>query len=132
MIHLDDGRAHAVRPAARLRDINGEALAVPGLRFWAKRRADVFAVIAQDDRGAAELWNDESRRDRGGVELHSPTDWGRWSEHHSDCTVLGGDCWPDGSLSAWSRFAPLIKVGDSCGVLALLAEWHAAHFGGGS
>lgn len=119
-----------------LAQINGEALAVPGLRFWGNRDGYVFAIIAQDELGAAELWWD-SRHDHGGIELHSPRDWGRFGAGQGPmnpgCTILGGDCWSDGSLTAWYRvFLPLVEAADSAGVLRELARWHATHLGGAS
>ena len=35
-----------------LEKINGEALAVPGLRFWGHAKHGRIAIIAQDQRGA--------------------------------------------------------------------------------
>jgi hypothetical protein len=114
-----------------LAKINGEALAVPGLRIWGRSAYGRFAIIAQDEHGAAELWCDETRPDIGGVELHSPRDWGRFSLTAEDCEILGGRCWSDGSLSAWNRtFVPLVEARDSEGVLRKLVGWHRAYFGG--
>lgn len=115
-----------------LERINGEALAVPGLRFWGNRAGTIFAIIAQDAHGAAEVWWD-SRSDNGGVELHhtaNPTSTMPYDEV-CHCEILDGPCWADRSLRAWpQQFAPLVAANDSHGVLHLLADWHRAHFGG--
>lgn len=117
--------------------INGEALAVPGLRFWGQRRHGRIAIIAQDERGAAELWTRDSGSltDHGGIELHSPRAlYGAEVPDYTDCEILpDGRCWADGSSLAWPKtFMPLIQVNDSAGVLRELASWHAASFGGTS
>jgi hypothetical protein len=117
-----------------LERINGEALAVPGLRIWGNWSGPVFAIIAQDGRGAAEVWWD-SVSDDGGVELHhatQPADTVPYDEV-THCTILDGRCWADRSLVAWpAQFVPLVRAGDSAGVLRRLAGWHDAHFGGHS
>lgn len=114
-----------------LATINGEALAVPGLRFWGNRLDHVFAIIAQDDRGAAELWFDERHGD-GGIELHFPSEpQDRLACGPVEtCTILGGPCWSDRSLLAYERdFAGLVAAGDSAGVLLELLRWHDESFG---
>lgn len=110
--------------------INGEALSVPGLRFWGQRVEGRFAVIAQNEHGAVELWRSEvPGYDLGGVEIHSPVPLDP-DDQSLDCTILGGPCWPDGSMLAYGRdFLPLIQSGDSAGVLRRLAVWHANQFG---
>lgn len=132
-----------------LAQINGESLAVPGLRFWGARDvqqsgwADRFSLIASDHRGAIELW--EVRDERlagfstlrgayGGIEVHSPTPKYDGHEPMAECVVLGGrDCYCDGSSLAYAEKArPLIEAGDSAALLRLLADWHASHFGGAS
>lgn len=117
-----------------LASINGEALSVPGLTIYGEITYGCSAIIARDKRGAAELWCD-IKRTLGGIELHSPVDWGRHNAgrgpSYAHCDVLEGPCWSDGSLSAWDDvFLPLIKAADSEGVLRELADWHAHHFGG--
>ena len=125
-----------------LATINGEALAVPGLRFWGRARRGRIAIICSDDRGAVELWTqrewmtsaDPVMRGLGGVELHSPRPLCDFflDPSFTDCEILpGGVCYADGSSLAYSEtFLPLIDAGDSAGVLRELAGWHETHFGG--
>lgn len=126
---------------ATLATLNGEALAVPGLRFWGRRAYDRIAIICSNSQGAVELWTEEHwmnspdpmLRSLGGVEIHSPVQRHDFApEPMKDCAILGGnDCWTDGSSLAYGEtFLPLIDAGDSAGVLRELAEWHRAHFGG--
>jgi len=119
-----------------LEKVNGEALSVPGLRFWGQRKHGRVALIASDERGAVELWTREGGlSDHGGIELHSPRPlYGENTPDFTDCDILPGQlCWTDGSSLAWPRtFVPLIRANDSAGVLRKIAEWHASHFGGAS
>lgn len=116
-----------------LAQINGEALAVPGLRFWGQRKRGRIAIIAQDERGAVELWTREGGlTDHGGIELHSPRPmYGERTPDFTDCDILpGGECWTDGSSLAWpGTFMPLVRANDSEQVLREIAHWHATHFG---
>lgn len=119
--------------------INGEALAVPGLRFWRARNIQGgwplrVSLICEDGRGAIEVWADTSPdwpKNLGGVEVHSRTPQYDGQESLSGCSVLrGADCYADGSSLAYGvQFAPLIEAGDSAAVLRLAADWHASHFG---
>lgn len=121
-----------------LRDINGEALSVPGLRFWAEDKPmNRFRIVAQNDKGAVELWQghvpDEVTLPGpfGGVEIHSPVALHSWEPDPDfyDCPILGGKCWTDGSSLTFSEgFHPLIQAGDSEGVLSMLAGWHVSKF----
>lgn len=120
--------------------INGESLAVPGLRFWGGRDihrtgwTDRVSLIASDSRGAVELWQagyGYSGAQVGGIEVHSRTPQYDGQEPlGGSCAALhGDDCYADGSTLAYTDQAlPLIQAGDSAGVLRLLARWHEAHF----
>lgn len=125
--------------------VNGEMLSVPGLVFRGYRWPDGrrFSIIAANERGAAELWSEQyganaaavvaliGESSWGGIELHSPHPWdGMSGPPIQDCHVLNGACWSDGSLLVYSReVLPLLAARDSRGILRLLADWHAAHFG---
>lgn len=119
--------------------INGEALAVPGLRFWGRSDlqnngwANRVSLLASDSRGAIELWesNTQSIGSFGGIEVHSRTPQYDGQGSMGSCAALHGDeCYADGSSLAYvERAQPLIAAGDSAGVLALLADWHRSHFG---
>jgi hypothetical protein len=125
--------------------INGEALSVPGLRFWGRRmqwgKHSRVGIYCGDERGAVEVWTIDTpvATDVGGVEIHSPVNFDppRWSadgtpdiEH---CEIIGGPCWTDGSSLAFLRdFLPMIQAANSKGVLRELAAWHESHFGGQS
>jgi hypothetical protein len=116
--------------------INGEALSVPGLRFWGRQFDWKFSVCCGDGRGTVELWHSDHTPDLGGVEIHSPVSlYGDPEPHHTDCVLVPGDgrCWHDGTSLGYEReFLPLIRSGDSEGVLRELAAWHESHFGGES
>lgn len=123
--------------------INGEAFSVHGLRFWGLRlpaRPSRFSIIAQNERGAVELWSEKmdprareiiGRDTFGGVEIHSPVrPYKDWEPDITDCVVLDGNCWCDGSGLAYDEtFLSLINTGNSRKILELLAEWHESRFG---
>lgn len=132
-----------------LATINGEALAVPGLEFRPVRNGNRVGIVAQDARGAVEVWHELFDLDSmtmspearalladgiGGVEVHSRRPmFGLDDPNIPDCDILGGPCWTDGSSLAWREtFAPMVHRGDAAGVLRELADWHRAHFGGAS
>jgi hypothetical protein len=111
--------------------LDGERIVIPGLRVYGRRELDVFAIIAQDERGAVELWFDEARGD-GGIELHAARPWGshdRWLVRADVCCIVEGGCWVDRSLIAYDRqFARPVNEGDSEAVAELLARWHEDSF----
>lgn len=115
--------------------INGEALSVPGLRFWGGRRdwpTGAFRIVAVNDRGAIELWAHGSGRELGGIEGHSPRPEYPGDEPIDDCAVLPGRCYATlgDSLTIGARpVLDMIERGDSAGVLAYLAELHEQEFG---
>lgn len=123
--------------------INGEALAVPGLRFWGgvdiqnSGWHDRVSLVASDKAGAVELW--EAGRNTtygpiGGIEVHSRKPVYDGQEPMEECSILhGGECYCDGSsLAYFEQAKPLIEAGDSASLLALLARWHQSHFAAGS
>lgn len=119
--------------------INGEALAVPGLRFWARRDSSytadgwtLYSLIASDERGASELWCFLERPAMGGIEYHQPVPHAEGDVPHSaNCEIRSGACYREGSSWDWRhRFLPLVKTGDSRGVLRLLADCHSRAFEG--
>lgn len=126
--------------------INGECLSVPGLRFWGARfRPGRFSIIAQNELGAVELWQQKlpekaalimQEDSYGGVEIHSPTPKFLWPGEDddkptiTDCHVLNGDCWSDGSSLIYDElFLPLIKTGRSREILQGIAHEHRSQFG---
>lgn len=127
--------------------INGESLSVPGLRFWGHRSPHFpgrFAIVASNERGAVELWAEQTGQrvqaitgdsSYGGIEIHSPRPLCDGQDPVSnECEIslgagLGGTCWTDGSSLVYVEgVLPLLRAGDSQGVLRLLADWHASHF----
>lgn len=117
--------------------INGEALSVTGLTFrgYADRDMDRVSVICEDqarELGAIEVWCFASQDDLGGVEVHSRTALYDWSKDpaFTDCPVLDGACWTDGSMLAYrDEFLPLIRARESREVLTRIASRWNAQFG---
>lgn len=129
-----DDKGETAVSAKTLVQVNGEELAVPGLRFWGMARDGRISIVASNEYGAAELWTREEwlNTDMGGIEIHSPSvlfDFAPDPIPH--CDILNGPCWTDGSSLAYSEtFLPWIRAGSSPAVLSELAEWHASRFGG--
>lgn len=119
-------------PTCGLARINGEALHVPDLRFWAYRDGRRFAICCGDQRGTIELHTVDGWDGVGGVEVHSRRPLFDGDEPGCvPCHLVPGDgpCYSDGSSLAYSeQFLPLIRAEDSAGLLRLLAQWHAAQF----
>jgi len=93
------------------------------------RNTDMWTVVG--DRGAVHIWvveNPDSswgETHYGGIEVHSkkPMYGCDRPPSHTDCWLLGGDCWHDGSSLYFSeRICPMLRFGKD----EITNEWHSA------
>lgn len=111
--------------------LNTEALYVPGLRFWSSaEHPSRFGLVAQNARGAVEIWHARKDPTVGAVVAHLPQPREGY-ELAMGCTFLGGPCFTRDSFPAYSGdFLPLITAGRDEDVLKQLAAWHDQVFAG--